>query len=161
VLSTSVSAVINVSLNFVVLIAIMIGTGVEVNSKLLILVPALLLELYIFAIAIGFILSAAFVRFRDVSFIWGVSTQMLFYLTPVIYPVSYVLDKYPAGRYILLSPVAQVIQDLREIMVTPQSTTTWEVFGAAAFLPLLLSATILVISIIYFKNESRSFAENV
>jgi ABC-2 type transport system permease protein len=161
VVSTSVSALINITLNSVVLAIIMAVTGVEVKVKLLVFVPLLLIELYIFALSLGFILSAAFVKFRDVSFIWGVTTQMLFYLTPIIYPMSYVLDKYKLGRFIILSPVAQVIQDLRNILVTPQSTTTWQIFGGGALVPLMIVGATLAFSVYYFRKESRYFAENV
>ena len=161
VVSTSASALINFGLNFIVLFGIMLITGVEVQVKLLILVPLLLAELYAFSLAIAFILSAAFVKYRDISFIWEVFTQMLFYLTPIIYPVNRVLDKYPAGKYIMLNPLAQIIQQLRYILVTSQTQTAGHVLGWMSLAPLLTIPLICIVAVRYFRSESKSFAENV
>ena len=162
VLSSSVSAVINFLLNFCVLFVIMAATGVEIKATYLFLVPLLIIELYLFAISIGFFLAAAFVRFRDVSFIWTVLMQMLFYLTPIIYPASYVLDRYYTGRFILLSPVAQIIQDLREILVTPQTQTNYETLGALGVITsLAIVAVVALAALRYFRRESVNFAENI
>ena len=43
------------------------------------------------AVGIGMILSALYVRFRDILPIWAVTSQILFYGSPIIYPAS----KYP------------------------------------------------------------------
>lgn len=161
VLSASVSAVINFGLNFVVLAGIMIINGVEINVKLLPLVPLLLVELYVLSLGIAFFLSAAFVKYRDISFIWEVVMQMMFYLVPIIYPLSYVLDKYATGKYLLLNPVAQIIQDLRHILVTPQTQTAHQLLGYAAVVPVLLAVTAPLLSSIYFKKQAKTFAENV
>lgn len=161
VLSSSASALINFSFNLLVLIFIMSINGVELKTGMLIFVPILLVQLYAFSLSIAFILSAAFVKYRDISFIWEVFTQMLFYLTPIIYPVSYVLEKYPTGKYILLNPLAQIIQDLRYILITPQSQTTWHSLGALAIIPIVTVLLLGLVSVWYFKREAIYFAENV
>lgn len=161
VISTSASALINFALNLIVLFGIMLITGVEIQISFLLLVPLLLIELYALSLSLAFILSAAFVKFRDISFIWEVFTQMLFYLTPIIYPISYVIEKYPQGRFLLLNPLAQIIQDLRYILVTPQSQTVWQSFGIAAIIAPASVLLLCVCSVRYFRNESKSFAENV
>ena len=147
VLSTSASALINFTLNMAVLFLIMLITGVEIQEKLVVLGPILLIEMYVFAISIAFILAAAYVKYRDVSFIWEVFTQMLFYLTPIIYPMQLILEKYPIGKYILVSPVAQIVQDLRYIFVTPQTSTSWAELRVVAVTPILIVFSGLIFSI--------------
>lgn len=161
VLSTSASALINFCLNFVVLAGIMLISGVEINLTLVALVPVLLIELYVLSLSIAFVLSATFVKFRDLSFIWEVFTQMLFYLTPIIYPLSTLLDKYEIGKFVLLNPLAQIIQDLRYILVTPQTQTAWQQLGMLSLVPPLLIVVISIYAVWYFKKESKTFAENV
>jgi len=161
VLSSSASAIINFGLNIVVLSGIMLITGVEIKVQYLILVPLLLIQLYSFALALAFFLSASFVKYRDVAFVWEVFSQMLFYLTPIIYPIGLVLSKYEIGKLLLLSPVAQTIQDLRYILVTPQSQTAWHLIGWLTLIPLTLTFLLLIISVQYFRQQSKTFAENV
>lgn len=164
VLSTSASALINFGFNLVILLGIMIFSGVEIKAHLLPLIPLLLIELYIFAISLAFILSATFVKLRDLSFIWEVFTQMYFYITPIIYPMSLVLEKHKIGaygKYLLLNPMGQIIQDMRYILVTPQTQTTWQLLGWMILVPLTLVVLLAVFAVRYFSNESKSFAENV
>ena len=161
VLSSSASAIINFGLNMIVLAGIMLITGVEIKLEYILLAPILLIQLYTLALGVAFFLAASYVKYRDISFIWEVFTQMLFYLTPIIYPMSLVLSKYPAGKYLLLSPVAQIIQDLRYILVTPQTQTAWQLLGPLALVPVFSTVLILAMSVRYFKKESKTFAENV
>jgi ABC-2 type transport system permease protein len=161
VLSSSASALINLLLNLAVLVTIMIFSGVEVQTKFIILVPFLLIELYLFSLAIAFFLSATFVKFRDIAFIWDVFSQLLFYLTPIIYPISMLVSKYRVGRFALLNPLAQIIQDLRHILVTPQSQTAWQLIRFYSIVPIVLSVALCALSVLYFRREAKYFAENV
>lgn len=161
VLSSSASALIDFAFNMVVLGIIMALNGVEINTGLLVFVPLLIIQLYGLALAIAFILSAAFVKFRDVSFIWEVFTQMFFYLTPILYPISFVLDKYEIGKILLLNPLAQIIHDLRYILVTPQSQTAWSLLSGYAVIPVAFTLLLGLISILYFRREAKYFAENI
>jgi len=58
-----------------------------------VLVP-LFFELAALSVAMAFFLSALFVRFRDVSYIWEVVMQAAFYAAPIIYPLSMVPPRY-------------------------------------------------------------------
>lgn len=161
VLSTSASALINFALNFVVLIVIMAVSGVELQTRFLILLPILLVELYALSLAIAFVLAAAFVKFRDLSFIWEVFTQLFFYVTPILYPMSLVLIGHPIGRIILINPLAQIIQDMRYILVTPQSQTAWQLNGWLAVIAPISIVLLGYYAAWYFRKESKTFAENV
>jgi ABC-type polysaccharide/polyol phosphate export permease len=73
-----------------------------------------------------------------------------------------VIEKYPNAKYMLLNPVAQIIQDFRNILVTPQATTTYEVLGFIGLATTnLLIIAILTFSIWFFRREAKYFAENV
>jgi ABC-2 type transport system permease protein len=162
VLSSSSSALINFVFNFIVLAIIMIVAGVEVQVKLVWLVPLLLIQLYVFSLSLAFILSALFVKFRDVSFIWEVFTQMFFYVTPILYPIGLVLSLYPHAKLLLINPLAQIIQDLRHIIVTPQTQTTYTEYGMSGYVYTFAIVIVLgVFSVWYFRREARFFAENV
>ena len=160
VLSSSVSAFINFCLNFIVLSVIMAVTGVDIQWKFVILIPFLVLELYIFALSLAFLLSAAYVKFRDITFIWEVLMQMLFYLTPILVPIA-LLTRYSFGKYLLVSPIAQVIQDMRNILITTHEPGTWAVLGKLGLVSFLIIALTLWTSIWYFRKEAKYFAENV
>src|SRR5690606_4175919 len=78
VVSTSLSAIINLLINLVVVLIFAVISGVDFSWGML-LIPVFILELYIFALGLAFLLSAVNVKFRDVGYIWDVVSQALFY----------------------------------------------------------------------------------
>lgn len=161
VVSSSVSALINLALNLMVVMVFMAINGVDVSGTALYF-PFVLAEIYIFALGVSLFLAAAFVKYRDVSHIWEVIMQALFYLTPILYPLT-LITNVTFQKVLLLSPIAQAIQDARNILVTPETLTIAEVFKtpAARLLPIGLSIVVLVLGVLYFKKEAKYFAENI
>jgi ABC-2 type transport system permease protein len=124
----------------------------------LLLVP-LLVELYLFVLGLALILSTLFVAFRDLRQIWEVVTQALLYVTPIIYPV----DLLPVwGQKVsLISPLAQVIQDARELILGPKVITIAAVYGTSLIriVPIALTLLIFAAGVLLFRRRQGSFAE--
>ncbi len=161
VLTSSVSAVINLLLNLVVFGVFMAINQVPVAVSVVWL-PIALLEIYVFGLGLSLFLSAAYVKYRDLSFIWEVVIQAGFYMTPIIYPLS-IISNLTVQKLLLLNPVAQAIQDARNVVVTTETITIAEVWGtpAARLIPVAISLIVLVLGILYFKREAKYFAENL
>lgn len=162
ILAVSFSAFINLVLNSVVIAIFMIITKVDVHWHALIIVP-LVAELFIVSIGMAFFLSALFVRFRDVTYIWDVIMQAAFYATPILYPMSYVHNT-KIDKLMLLNPMAQIIQDARHVLVTPKTQIIYDFWGGDKLIwaiPLGLSLIVTVIGATYFRSRSKYFAEEV
>ena len=86
-LSTVLTGVFNLLLNLVVVLAFVVAFGVTPAWSWL-LFPFALLGMFVLTATISMALSVLYVRFRDVAIIWVVAAQMLFYATPILYPVS-------------------------------------------------------------------------
>ena len=161
ILAGSFSAFINLLLNFVVIAIFMIVGHVDIGWHALLIIP-LIAELFIFAIAVAFFLSALFVRFRDVSYIWEVVMQAAFYATPILYPLTRVPHQF--AKYLILNPMAQIIQDSRYVLVTRKTQTIYQVFGGDKWIwliPVGLTILIVVLASAYFRKRSKFFAEEV
>jgi len=160
ILAGSASALINLALNFIVIGIFMVISDVHVGWHALWLIP-IVIQLFIFAIGLAFFLSALFVRFRDVSYIWDVIIQAAFYATPILYPLSQI----PAsvGKVLMLNPMAQMIQDARFALVTPASQTVGHIYQNEFIrvIPIGISVLVAVLAAIYFKRRSKHFAEEV
>ncbi|SRR6266568_5221751 len=161
VLSSSISALINLLLNLVV-VGIFMGINHVDLYRTLLLLPLILLEVYIFALGASLFLSAAFVKFRDISYIWEVLMQAGFYLTPVIYPLSKITN-LTLQKLILINPMGQALQDARYTSVTHDTTTIYHVFqgGWYQFIPFAIVALVLIAGVTYFRSQSKYFAENI
>jgi ABC-2 type transport system permease protein len=124
--------------------------------------PFLLFELIVFTFAFGLVLAALFVRLRDVGQVWELVLQLLFFASPIIYPVGF-LPPW-AKPIAFISPVVQVMQDVRAVIVGgPQAITVSDVYGTAwAYLvPLGFCALTLVFGLWLFRRESPWFAERI
>lgn len=161
VLSSSLSALINLLLNLVVISIFMVINHVPLTDTILLL-PLILIEVYLFASGIAFFLSAAFVKFRDIGYIWEVVLQAGFYLVPILYPLS-LITNVTFQKLILLNPMAQAVQDARYAAVTHSTTTAHKVFegGLYTLVPFIVVAVVFVGGCTYFRKESKYFAENI
>lgn len=161
VFSSSISALINLGLNLVVVLIFMLINHADLY-KSVVLLPLLLLEVYIFALGLSLFLSAAFVKFRDISYIWEVVLQAGFYLTPILYSLS-IIPNVTYQKTLLLNPMAQAIQDARWATVTHETLTIHGLFqgGWYSYIPFVIVVAVLIGGLAYFKSQANSFAENI
>ncbi len=165
VVSATLTAVINVLINLVVIVIFALIDGITPSWTWL-LVPLLILELYTLSLGISFLLGAVNVKYRDITSIWDVFIQALFYAVPIIYPVTMVAaTSITAAKIILLNPIAQIIQDLRYCLVTTETITTWNYVGTGTFILKFIPLAIVIIMLIwgswYFRKKSKRFAEEI
>jgi ABC-2 type transport system permease protein len=160
VLSAAFSALINLAFNLSVIAVFMFLAHVPLRPIAL-LTPFLVLELFFFSAATAFYLSALFVRFRDLSYIWELFLQAAFYATPIIYPLSAVPTQY--SKWLLLNPLAQIIQDFRYILITPETATGASVLHSlwAQAIPFVIFILVIIGATAYFRRQSKYFAEDV
>lgn len=160
VISSTITSTITLVLNLIVVVIFALFTGITfgVNALLFVL---LLIELYIFVVGVSFYLSALFVKFKDIGHIWEVGNQILFYATPIVYPLK--LVPVNAAKFMILSPLAQIIQDSRRALVDPLALSIkdyWS-YPVVAFIPLLVSIIILITGYHLFQKMSAKFAEEI
>lgn len=160
VIAASLSALINLLLNFIVIAIFMVFSKVAPTLDAVILIP-LVIELYILSLGVAFLLSTLFVKFRDVSYVWDVVIQGAFYATPILYPLSRI-PYHRLQELLIVNPIAQIIQDSRYVLVTKDTATISQVFGGDKWIwgiPIALTIIILIIGSWYFRKRSRFFAE--
>jgi len=161
VVAGSFSALINLAINTVVISLFMFLNHVPFTLNMLWLIP-LAIELFVFALSIAFILSALYVRFRDINYIWELVLQAGFYATPILYPITMVFAmSATAAQVMMLNPVAQIIQDARYFVITQDTMTISGAFNNP-WMHLVPIAIVIIFAFIgarYFKKKSASFAE--
>lgn len=163
VLSSSISAFINLLINLVVIAVFMIINGVTLSWSAL-LAPLFIIELFIFGIGLAFLLSTLFVRLRDINYIWEIIMQALFYGSAVIYPLSMVVAISPMfAKLFLINPVAQCIQEARSALIGSQNITMSSLTDNTIVIlaPYLIVAATVVLGAWLFKRRSPYFAEEI
>jgi len=126
-------------------------------SWTLIFLPLVLVFVVAFSVGAGFFLAALNARYRDVSYLVQVGLNLLFYATPIIYPITLVeqyYDEYPWARLYELNPVTQFVELTREILYTTEAPSPTRL--AYAF---VVSAVVLVAGWTFFQRRSRDLSE--
>lgn len=163
VISGTVSALINLVLNLIVVFIFILLNGVHLRWSILAL-PLSIAELYVFALAVAFLLAAIYVKFRDISHLWEVFLQGAFYATPILYPIQLIMHQNAlAAKLLMFNPVAQIVQDSRYLAITKQTATTVTLFHQhwLIIVPYIIVVFVGVWAFIYFKRSQKYFAENV
>ncbi len=145
------SGLVDFSIGSVLLIGFLVyyHTGIGWN---LLLWPLLVVQMTLLALAIGLLLSAVNVSFRDVKYAIPFLMQVWMFATPVIYPVN-ILPK-AIRRYIALNPAAGLVEGFRHALV-PAIPIHWDLLATSAVVTILLLAGAFA----FFKRTERAFAD--
>ncbi len=159
-LSNSISALITLVLNLLIIVVFMAIAQIFPSPLEVLGFLGLIVELYLLSLGISFFLGALYVKFRDFAYIWEVALQLLFYASAIIFPLSIVPHRYL--QILTLSPVTQIIQDARKLIISPASITTFDaVHSPLHFVPYLIPIVLTVVGYLYFEKAASKFAEDV
>ncbi|MGH2953975.1 MAG: ABC transporter permease [Solirubrobacterales bacterium] len=164
-LAVVLTSILQLSLNLVVVFVIIVATGVD-PIWTWIMLPVLLGYLLVLTTAASMLLSALYVRIRDVAILWSVLAMVLFYASPVLYPIDPALDLPPAEfrDVILLNPLTPLFEQVREWIIDPNAPGAIE--GAEGnplliLVPGVLFCSICALGLWVFNREAPRIAEDL
>ena len=146
------AGLVDFAIAFVILVVLMIYYGMGFTWNML-MFPVMVLLTTLLALGMGMWLSALNVKYRDVRFALPFMVQLWMYLSPIIYPTSFLPAKL--RLLLLLNPMTGIIEGYRSSL-----------FGHPfKWLALAISATITLLLLIYssyaFRRMEKSFADIV
>ena len=159
------TALLNLGLNLVPVLIFLLAAGGEPRVSWL-EVPFLIALLVLFAAGFAMLLSALFVRYRDVEPIWDVVLQVIFYATPILYSIQTVAEKSSetVANILMLSPFAAIMQQTRHAFVDPTSypSAATAAGGAAKLLiPLAIIVVVFAVGARIFTKQAPLIAEDL
>jgi ABC-2 type transport system permease protein len=160
-LTVVVNAYLNLALNFLAVLVFMLASGVEPRLSW-IQMPFLIAILGVFATGIAMLLSALYVRFRDVKPIWEVFSQMIFYASPVIYPIESI-PNVKVQHLLMCNPLAAILEQVRHAVIDPTAPSAAEAIGGAGrlLIPGSLVVGLFVLGLWVFNREAPRIAEEL
>jgi ABC-2 type transport system permease protein len=178
-ISVVLLALFNLGLNLVVVLIFALIAGVRPMLTWLEL-PLIIAMLVVFATGMAMLLSALFVRFRDIQPIWEVFSQILFYASPLIIPIEQVRERlindpphrppllHPPDHQLLwhiytLNPLVAIFQQFRHAMVNSAAFSAKEALGSwvALLAPIGIVVAIFVLGFWYFNRQAPRIAEDL
>jgi ABC-2 type transport system permease protein len=160
--SVVLTASFNLVLNLLVVLGFALASGVEPRWSWL-EAPVLIALLAILVIGLAMLLSALYVRFRDVKPIWEVLLQLAFYATPIIYAVETIDISQRVREAIMLNPLAVIVQQFRHAVIDPGAPSAAAAAGGSEMLliPGALLFGIAALGYWYFDREAPRMAEDL
>jgi ABC-2 type transport system permease protein len=127
--------------------------------------PVIVGFLAVLATGVAMLLSALFVRFRDIQPIWEVFSQILFYASPVIISIATVQAKLGSTwlHIYMLNPLATTFQQFRHAMITNATPSSASLLGgwAALLEPIAIVVAVFAAGFWVFNRSAPAIAENL
>ena len=159
-LAVVLTAMFNLGLNLIVVFVFILAFGVDPTWTWL-LFPLVLLLLFVITVAVAMLVSSLYPRFRDTAIIWAVLVTVLFYGTPLLYPIEVVPETL--RQIIMMNPLASVFELGRVWVIDPEAPGPADAAGGFALLlvPIAIYIGICVLSVWVFNREAPRIAEQL
>jgi lipopolysaccharide transport system permease protein len=144
------AGLIDLAISFIILVGLMIYYGVSVGWNILIL-PLLIVLTTLLATGVGMWMSALNVKYRDIRYALPFLIQLWMFLSPIIYPLSMVPEKWRWA--LMLNPLTGVVEGFRSALFS--QPFDWVAIALSAGITLVL----LVSSAYAFRKMERNFAD--
>jgi ABC-2 type transport system permease protein len=162
--SATLTAAMTLGVNMIPVLIFLLFSGIVPHPSWLLVIP-LLFELYLFVLGIALILSALFVRLRDIGQVWELMLQLFLYGSPIIYPIAYLPPWLQKLAFV--NPLTQVLQDIRASVLYPDLAPN-KITAAAAFgspigrlIPISVAVGTLLVGLVIFRREEPWIAERI
>ena len=147
-LSKNISALINFGLTLVLYFVFAFAYQIEFGPHMLSLIMPITC-LVVFNIGVGMILSALFIFFRDIQYLYDVFITLLRYVSAIFYAVSRFGDK---ERFFLFNPIYVYIKYFRTVLIDHTVPSL-----AYNGLCMLYAAIVLMIGCFIYKKYNHHF----
>ena len=163
-LSVSLTAAFNLGMNSIAVLVFALASGITPTVRWLEMVP-IVLAFVVLATGIGMLLSALYVRFRDVAPIWEVALQIWFYSSPIMYPAkAYNGFAHGFEHIALLNPIATLLTQMGHAFISPRILPSAPT-AAGGFAPVIVALALIpalfALGWWFFTREAPRVAENL
>ncbi len=154
-ISNVVFSLLQFFLQFVIFIFFIIyfGDFDKISYKVLLL-PLLLFQTAILALGFGLLISSLTTKYRDLNFILDFFIQLWMFITPIVYPLSIVEQKY---RYLVcLNPIAPIVECFKELFFGNSVININQIL-----IGILITFLIFVFGIYNFNKVEKNFMDTI
>jgi ABC-2 type transport system permease protein len=164
-LSVALFCFFNLCMNLIVVFVFILAAGIEPSVSWLELIPLVAL-LVTLSVGVGMLLSALYVRFRDVQPIWEVLAQLLYYASPILYTVQSAKDHHflgiPFSRILVINPIGAILTQTRNALLHSGPTAAQALGGVPRLaIPLGIIAVLFALGLWYFNREAPLISEKL
>jgi ABC-type polysaccharide/polyol phosphate transport system ATPase subunit/ABC-type polysaccharide/polyol phosphate export permease len=159
-LSVVATALFDLFMSGIAVLVFILAAGIAPRLSWLEVLPIVVLYT-MFVVGVAMLLSALYVRYRDVDHIWGLSRHLLFYASPIFYVATAFPEE--VKNLMLASPLAAAYTEVRHAVIDPSAPSVVEANGGVwqALVPVAIVFVVFFVGLWVFHRESPTVAENV
>jgi ABC-2 type transport system permease protein len=160
-LSVVLTNLMHLGLSLIVVFAFLLIYGVDPVWTWLLL-PVILATLLMLTTGVALLLSAVYVRIRDIGIVWAVLTTILFYASPILYPIEFAPESFQ--DLIAINPLTPLFEQTREWIIDPNAPGAVEALGGNTWLlifPIAISVAVCVAGPLIFNRMAPRVAEEL
>ncbi len=159
-LSVALAALFNLMGSMVAVFVFVFISGIEPRLDWL-QVPLLIAMLVVLSTGVTMLVSALYVRYRDMQPIWEVALQILFYGSPILYVIEFVPEDL--RQLAASNPIATILIQMRHALIDEAAPTAPTVLGGwlELLVPVAIVAAIFAVGFWVFARETPRIAENL
>jgi len=151
-ISSSLTGLIDFFIASAIFIGLMVYYRFSPRISIILYFPLLILITFLSSVGLGCFFASVNVKYRDVRYALPFFIQMLMFLTPVIYPMSMLGNKYKWLLY--FNPMSGVIETARGVIFGNRAIDT-----ALLLSSMIISLFLFIFGIMYFRKTERYFAD--
>tara|TARA_B110000305_G_scaffold86431_1_gene97334 strand:- start:7909 stop:8763 length:855 start_codon:yes stop_codon:yes gene_type:complete len=145
-------------IQFIILVLFIIyfyfnGSAFTLDFKVF-LIPLLLIQLSMISIGFGCLFASITYKYKDLALLLGFGMQLWMFVSPVIYPMSMISDKYI--YFYILNPVSSIIENFRYILFSNSDFNL-----ALTVLSLFFSIVIFIFGLYIFNKVEKNFMDTI
>jgi ABC-2 type transport system permease protein len=165
-MSVSLTATFNLAMNSIAVIVFALASGVTPTPLWLEMFP-IALGFIVLATGIAMLLSALYVRYRDVAPIWEVALQAWFYTSPIMFPVSAIASRFSTGlvHIAMLNPIATLLAQAGYAFIGGDPEHFPSAVSAGGVIPVTIALALIPATFAlgwwYFAKEAPRIAEEL
>ena len=159
-LSVALTQLFHFGMNMIAVIVFFAASGIEPRWSWLQL-PLLIAVIVILTVGCSMLISALYVRYRDMNPIWEVVLQLGFWGSPIIYAIGAIPEQY--REPLSYNPIASVLNQMRHALIDPNAPTAAQLIGGGwrLAIPAALVVGVFVLGLWVFNREAPRIAENL
>jgi lipopolysaccharide transport system permease protein len=151
--SAALSGILDFFIASILLFGIMIYFHIPLSMNLLFW-PVFVIPLILLALGLGMIFSSLNVKYRDIKYTIPFMISLWLFITPIIYPISILPDKYKL--LVALNPMTGIIEAFRSTVIPNKQVDFWLLLYSV-----IASVVIFLFGLMYFRKTEKEFADLV
>jgi lipopolysaccharide transport system permease protein len=124
ILASTLNSALIYSMNLLIIFGFFLYKGFLPSAPAILMFLLFSLVIYILVVSFAFLTAPLYVKFRDLSMIWEVLTQILFYATPIVYPLTMMPLK--VQQILLINPMAFIVHFTKESLISNHFADPWQ-----------------------------------